>query len=218
MDHNPALLRELSSLSISEEVYLFQLSGYDLNNKGDTFCFSNTIGATFGRVAYQPIACKIEGIEFKSDGPAPTPNLTVADPANIITNLAPRQGFEGCSLLMLVTHRSFLDDLPSADATAIKYRERYTVTQRLEHIPGYQIKFEVSTLDFINKKCGRPATRKCPYSYRGEWCRYTGTDLFTIEGARTLDPSSDECGRERTDCEKRKNGANFGGFVGLQRF
>lgn len=216
------LIRDLTDLEQGAEIELFQLSNYNPLSPYEFLAFSNCLGVVFQGISYVPIPCEIEGIEYKSEGALPRPKFRIADPNQLISGLILLHGgLEGAKITVLKTLKQFLDGQPTADPTAVKPVDQYLVSHRVKEIPGHEIEFELcSFIDFVNESLpGRPCITKCPWTYRGPECGYTGP-FRNISGNPTTNKDKDRCGKRLTDCSKRfgKNTVlPFGGFVGLER-
>lgn len=214
---------DLQALSHDAEVELFQLSGYNRQSPLESFYFANGTGISFGGIAYIPIACSIDGIEYTGEGSLPRPKLTVSDTTRIISGLVYfYKGIEGCTLTLKKTLKRYLDGQPAADPAAIKTTDIWVVSQTTKEIPGQMIEWELSSpIDFNDEMLpARPMMRLCGWVYRSAECGYTGSAMYTLDNKRTLDPRQDKCGKGVTSCAKHfgQNAIlNHGGFVGTQR-
>lgn len=222
------IISDLQSLSHDAEIELFELTEFDRSDPFAAFRFCNgavaVTGTSFNGSLYQPIACEIDGIHYTSEGAAPRPKLRVSDAGVIISNLIHEHGgLEGSILTLRKTLRRYLDDQATADGTAVKTTDIYTLSHVTQEIPGKVIEFElVSSWDFVeeilpNRRC----IIKCPWIYRSPQCGYTGTAMFTIANQPTSDEDEDRCAKTLTACRKRfgnKATLPYGGFPGLQRF
>lgn len=210
------LLNHLHELAITDQVMLFQLSGYNLRSLDDTYYFCNTLGAIFDGTSYNPVACQLEGFEWANEG-TNEPTIFVADPLNVIGNYP---NLQGAKLEFIVTQRLFLDDSPQADPTAIKYQGSFIVQNKIEHVKGEYIKFQLSSIyDYRDETIGVLATRRCPYIYRDpNTCAYTGDVYFNYNNERVFDKKDDRCNRGVTACKLRDNLFRFGGNPQLGLF
>jgi lambda family phage minor tail protein L len=163
-------------------------------------------------------------LQYTGEGSLPRPRLTVGDTSKIISGLVYFYGgIEGAKLTLRSTLKRYLDGQPTADPTAIKAMDSFTVSQRTQEIPGQAIEFELAApIDFVEESVpARHALPNCPWIYRGAECSYSGAARYTIDNRRTLDPAQDVCAKTLTACTKRF-GRNavlpFGGMPGLRRF
>jgi lambda family phage minor tail protein L len=214
---------ESQSLSPSAEIQLFELSDFNPSNRNEVFYFTNAgAGVSFAGVAYQPLACSIEGIEHTGEGSSPQPTFTITDYEYQVSNrMAQFGGLEGSTLTYRKTRKKFLDGQPAADPTAYRIVDSFLVAQSPKGVYGVEIEFKLeSPNDFQNDYISRPMIAKCSYIYRKAQCGYAGKEMFDINDKRTVDPKKDKCSKSLTGCSKRfgKVVLPFGGFPSLDSY
>lgn len=219
-----AIISDLQSLAHDAELYLYQLSGYNKSSPTDTFNFCNYNGVTFSDTYYTPVPCEITGMQYSSEGALARPKLRLLDVNQLISGLIYfYDGLEGSELKVISTLTKYLDGEATADATAIKIDEIYTVSQLTSSIPGKYIEYELSVpIDFIDEQTpARHCMPKCAWRYRSEECGYVGTSMYDLNNKPTTDPAKDQCSKTVTACTKRF-GRNatlpFGGMPAVNRF
>jgi lambda family phage minor tail protein L len=236
-----AIISDLQSLSHDAEIELFELTNFinldddPLFNWSDQdlyadriFRFTNVAtnlqGTYFGGDRYYPIACEINGISYTSEGSPPRPKLLVSDAASVVSDIIEDFSLlEGSILTIKKTLRRYLDDQPTADSTAFKPVDVYTISHVAKQIPGKVVEFElVSAWDFVeeilpNRRC----IRKCPWIYRSASCGYAGNEMYDLNNQPTFDLEQDRCAKTVTACAVHFGKTSVlyhGGYPGLQRF
>lgn len=178
---------------------------------------------------FKPITIKHDGLEMRGDGRASTPTLAVGNNIDGIQGAVSMlcmqyDDFAGAKLTIIRTLAKYLDaeNFSSGNPQA---QNEYTkqiwyIEQKTSDNNGV-VSFELSNpVDFEGKKIpARQITGYCHWAicgrYRGEECKYRGTQMFTVDGEPTDDPNMDACGGRVHDCQARhgKNAAlPFGGF------
>lgn len=216
-------MKELLELNHDERITLFTLSNFNNRKRREKFHFTNNVGIVFDGVSYEPLSCKIEGIEYSGEGAVARPKLTVADPEGYISQLIELyQGLTGAYLEVITTLVKFTDRFrDTRDPTAIITRDLFIISQKTIEIPGVEIEFELSVPgDFVDESFpGRTCMTKCPWVYRGEECGYDGDRYFDMNNNRVRKKEDDYCNKTLRACERRFGRdavLPFGGFPGLQ--
>lgn len=195
--------------------------------------------SSFGRLTfqgqiYEPIPVQISGIAWSGRGPAPRPRAKVSNIGGALTDLVATYGdLVGAKITRITTYRKFLDDQPTADATAYWEPDIWRVERKVAHTPQ-MIEWELaSVLDQEGRRLpGRYMLRDaCSWVYR-RWtgssfdysqatCPYVGAANFTVSGAATSDPANDKCGKHLSDCRlrfPRPAALPSGAFPGLDKY
>jgi lambda family phage minor tail protein L len=223
------IITDLQSLAHDAEIELFTLTGYNAQSPLEAFRFTNNFGVVQGGIEYLPIACAVEGIQYTGEGSLPRPKFVVADTQKILSGLVYfYDGIEGSTLRIHKTLKRYLDGQEAADPSAVKSSDTFVVSQCTQEVPGVGLEFELcAPIDFVDESVpARPATPLCSFVYRLGDCPYSGSDMFTINNRRTLDPKKDQCAKSVTACSRRFNGGKangsailpHGGFPSMRRF
>ena len=185
-------------------------------------------GVKWNGVIYASLPVTIEGISWEG-GSAPSPKLTVANIAGVVTglNLAHRD-LLGAKVTRIRTMIKYLDGdnfqggNADADPNSKFPDESYYIDRKSVETSSY-VEYElVSVLDISSIKLPRRLILQniCTWKYRDENCNYTGTMYFTKNGVPTVVANDDKCGKRLSDCKLRfkDDVLNFGGFPGAGLF
>jgi lambda family phage minor tail protein L len=203
-----ALLEEVQSLDPSADIFLYEISGYKLDNPSESFKFSNVAGVSFNG-PYEAIACAHDAIEISSVGTQPRIQLTVADTLGGVTYLVDSvDGLEGAQLIIRRTKKKFLDGevFGGGGADSI-IQESYLIVARIvEFRPGDAIVVECQQpLDFAGVVGipSRVCSTKCQWIYRSSYCGYVGSAMYDLSNNPTLNPEEDQCSKTISACKIR---------------
>lgn len=167
---------------------------------------------------------KTEGFAKTSEGRQPTPRLSVGNVDGSISSLCIMfDDLVGAKLTRHVTLGQYLDAAnfaggnPSADPSQEFPPDVWFIEQKTGET-NEVVEFELSSaLDFQDAQLPRRQiiANLCPFTYRGAYCGYVGTNKFDVNDNPVTDPALDVCAKRLSSCKKRfgsTNVLNFGGF------
>jgi len=195
---------------------------------------------------YLPWAITATNFERSGDGQQPMPEITVGNIGQdgegnpiegVVTALClAMDDLVGARLIRHRTFAKYLDAVnfeggnPNADPNEHLPDEIWIITQKKTDVPesvtfvlGSPLQFEGVQLprrQIIAGKCGWLTIAGPEGQYRGAYCGYTGSAMFTKDGVPTNDPSQDKCGGRPSDCKLRFGEwqpLSYGGFASADR-
>lgn len=199
-------LYELDATEIGGELYRFH--GY---NAGDI----SWLGMTF-----TPWPIKAEGFEMTGNGQQPSPTLEVANVEGFITSLVIYfQDMVGAKMTRRRTMKRYIDSNEDEQLHPdIWYIEQKTSEDNVS------VKFELaSALDFSGQQLPKRQilANTCSWlsigGYRGPFCNYTGSRMYTLDDVITTDATKDRCAGLVRSCKLRfgeDQEINYGSFPG----
>lgn len=219
-------LSGIESLEQDTKIELFKIDNFNVRNPTEAFYFCNHSGVIFEGIEYQAIGCESDGYDLIGQGSIPNPTIALSNVGSVVSNLiyklisTPGYRLEGSRVTRITTSRKFLDG-QSNDGDSIRQNQPdiYRLEQ-MQELTYEAVKFKLATAYDLEGDTlpNRIALRSCGSVYRGSECGYLGSDMFTIDNQRTLDPEKDVCGKTLRSC-KLRFGSNavlpFGGFPGL---
>ncbi|TCQ91589.1 lambda family phage minor tail protein L [Rahnella sp. JUb53] len=178
---------------------------------------------------YDPHPYEVKGLELSSTGAQPTPSLSVGNVGNYVTALCIQyQDMVKAKVKIHTTLLKYLDAAnwqqgnpdanPREERVQLFYVNAKTAETRIQVDFELCSPFDVQSLQLPS----RQITPLCTWCMRGLYrsgtgCDYNDTNYFAKDGTPTNDPSKDQCGGRRRDCEDRfgkGNPLSFGGFPG----
>lgn len=216
------ILEHVQSLDSDADVFLYHLSGFDPKNKKRVLKFANASGVSFNG-PHDAVPITHDTIEVSGVGSQNRLQLTISDTAGAVTSLMDtvEGGIEGSQVLIIRTKKRYLDNGLTPDSSAILQRSQLTISRVVSFLPTESILVELSNvIDTSNSMVGRSAHTKCPIEYRGPYCTYSGSAMFTLDGQPTLDSSLDVCSKDLKGCKLRFPGGQvlpYHGFPSLTR-
>ena len=236
MTIDPKLQADIQLPSPGDIVQLFDL---DLTPIGGADVYHFTPG-TMGGVApvwrgntYVPFPLEANGFDWTGRGTLPTPKIIIANAAAVmLAAVIQYNDLLGARVTRWKTLTKYLDGQPDADPNVYFQPDVYYVERKVSQTKT-AIEWDLSSaLDQQGKILpNRQIIRdSCNWLYRrwdvaaGEFvygsCPYAGTNMFTRDGAGTVDPTQDVCGKRLFDCKARFGaGAElpFAGFTSVSR-
>lgn len=163
-------------------------------------------------VEYHPWSIEAEGFKKTGDRP-PTPTLTVANQAGVITALCLQfDDLVGAILTVKSTLSKYLDAVnfdggvnPEANP-AEQYPDEIWYLDRKEYEGQTAVKWSLSSaLDFNGVVLpGRIiVANQCQWMYRSAECGYAGPPVAKYDDTLTSDPALDVCSRKVSGCKIR---------------
>lgn len=199
-------LFELDATEIGAELYRFH--GYD---SGPVTWLGNT---------YEPWPIQAQGFEMSGSSQQPTPNLSVGNVGGFITSLVLFfQDMVGAKLTRYRTLKQYID----ADEDEQLYPDVWYIERKVTE-DNTTVTFELaSPLDFAGQQLPKRQilANTCSWlsigGYRGPYCNYTGSRMYTVDDIITTDAAQDRCGGLLKSCKLRfgeNEQLNYGSFVG----
>jgi len=200
-----------------------------------TSAFDGGSPVSFGGNVYEPRPVEVTGIDLTTDGPMPTPTLTMSNAGGVATQiLLEHDDLVGAILKRIVTYEEFLDDGADPDSAAIfepdyfeidrKVREDHemaqlelssVIDQESLYLPGRQVLQGVCSLIYRRYDADLDE-----FIYQGDEtaCPYTGTEYFDGNN-QPCAKSEDYCNKQITACQARfgDNTLPFSGFPGAAK-
>lgn len=224
---------DLSALSQNALIELFEVDLRTLKDKdgmnGELYRFyagKNELNQpiVWQGHTYQPFGAMADGFELSGQGPSNRPTLTLSNLGGFITALCER--FDQCLGAVVrrrLVYMHYLD--------AVNFREGNPKADPTQEAIGYYVIEQLSSLkrdvaqftlalpsETDNALIGaRMITATCSWLYRGVECGYTGAPVADEKDQPTTDPKKDKCSGLLTGCALRKNTANYGGFVSVNK-
>lgn len=235
---------EVQKLDLEELVDLYKLDCTSFGGEVMRFHGYQQLDAIIWQgERYEPWPIQIDGSEVTGEGPAPHPTLQVGnigvdaegnELAGVISALCIQfQDLVGARLEIFQTFGKFLDVANFPEGNDNADPSEYTLeVWRIESKASESravVVFELSQLvdadgiqlpDLVIQAGVCPWTRKG--GYRGPYCQYTGTAMFTLDNQPTTDPEQDKCSGRLSSCQVRKEFfpekiMNFCGFPAADR-
>ena len=234
--------RELHSLEPSAIIELFQLhltaavNGVDLVYYYHAGTNELSEDIVFDDITYSAVPIEVDGFAVTTKGTLPRPTMKIANVNNAITTLLNSYNPLHAEVRRIRTCKKFLDAVnfesgtnSTADPTAVfngGYESWYidrVATENLE-----LVEFElVGKLDLTNLRLPtRQVVEHCPWKYRGNQCKYEGTNYFNLNNEPVDDEAQDQCAKNLRACElrfpkgegigKNQDLLPFGGFPGAR--
>jgi lambda family phage minor tail protein L len=217
---------DLTALDQDAPIELIEISGWNLNDVGETIYLCAVPGVSFEQQSYDVIAMASQGFDLVGQGTPPAPQITVSNFGQIVSAWLyqckqPGYRLEGARVKRRVTKKRFLDGQPDANAA---FKEDPFHVFYLEQVSENRRECSFSLIDPFNRQGetlpSLPVLRSCPWRYKGIECGYNGARMFDALNNPTLDPTKDRCSKTVAGCEVRHPAADlpYGGFPGLQTF
>jgi lambda family phage minor tail protein L len=209
---------------------ILRFHAYNISSPGwKSFAADNLPSIIWQGNEYDPHPYEVKGLELSSTGSQPTPSLSVGNVGNYVTALCLE--YQDMVKAKVKIHTTLLKYLDAAnwqqgkpDANPREERVQLFYVNAKTAETRIQVDFELcSPFDVQGLQLpSRQITPLCTWCMRGLYrsgtgCDYNGTNYFTKDGTPTNDPSKDQCGGRRRDCEDRfgkGNPLSFGGFPG----
>lgn len=209
---------------------ILRFHAYNISSPGwKSFAAENLPSIIWQGNEYDPHPYEIKGLELSSAGSQPTPSLSVGNVGSYVTALCLQyQDMVKAKVRIHTTLLKYLDAAnwqqgnpdanPREERVQLFYVNAKTAETRIQVDFELCSPFDVQSLQLPS----RQITPLCTWCMRGLYrsgtgCDYSGTNYFTKDGTPTNDPSKDQCGGRRRDCEDRfgkGNPLSFGGFPG----
>jgi lambda family phage minor tail protein L len=217
---------DLNDLDQDSPIELFEISGWNLADEGETLYLCAIPGVSFEQQAYDTIAMASQGFDLIGQGTPPSPQITISNFGQIVSAWLyqckqPGYRLEGARVKRRVTRKRFLDGQPNANAS---FKEDPFHVFFLEQVSENRNECSFGLIDPFNRQGETlptlPMLRSCPYQYRGPYCGYNGARMFDLSNNPTIDPAKDRCSKTIDGCEIRHPAADlpYGGYPGLQTF
>jgi len=209
---------------------ILRFHAYNISSPGwKSFAADNLPSIIWQGNEYDPHPYEVKGLELSSTGAQPTPSLSVGNVGNYVTALCLE--YQDMVKAKVKIHTTLLKYLDAAnwqqgnpDANPREERVQLFYVNAKTAETRIQVDFELcSPFDVQGLQLpSRQITPLCTWCMRGLYrsetgCDYNGTNYFAKDGTPTNDPSKDQCGGRRRDCEDRfgkGNPLSFGGFPG----
>lgn len=209
---------------------ILRFHAYNISSLGwKSFAADNLPSIIWQGNEYDPHPYEVKGLELSSTGAQPTPSLSVGNVGNYVTALCLE--YQDMVKAKVKIHTTLLKYLDAAnwqqgnpDANPREERVQLFYVNAKTAETRIQVDFELcSPFDVQGLQLpSRQITPLCTWCMRGLYrsgtgCDYNGTNYFAKDGTPTNDPSKDQCGGRRRDCEDRfgkGNPLSFGGFPG----
>ena len=173
---------------------------------------------------YQAFGASASGFELSGQGPSNRPTLTLANLNGFVTGLVER--FDQCLggiVRRRLVYAQYLDAVnfkdgnkqadPTQEAVSLFIIEQLSSLKR--DIASFTLALPAETDNAMIS--ARLVTVTCGWLYRSAECGYTGGAVADEKDQPTTDPQKDKCSGLFTGCKLRRNLANFGGFVSVNK-
>lgn len=160
---------------------------------------------------YEPFVSKMEGISESTDGPSGRPKFTIANITGVITGMAVQyRELAGAQIYVSKVYAKFLDAVnfvngnPNADPNQ-EYKVLYNI-ERMTSIDANYASFECAIpteTDGVLLPASVITANVCQWIYRGEGCRYSGSNYFNEKDEPVSDIESDKCAHLLNSCVLR---------------
>lgn len=235
------ILEDVQKLSPGNIVEFFEIDCRAIGGSVERYHNHNDGPLIWQGHIYNPWAIESENFERTADGQQPTPTLTVGN-IGYDTEGEPITGvvsalclalndLVGARLIRRRTFSKYLDAAnfpegnPAANPDEHFPDELWIIARKKSENPN-AVSFSLSSpLQFQGMQlpsrqiqagiCGWAMKAAPEGGYRGAWCGYTGSAMFTKEGEPTSDPAQDQCGFLVSDCKLRfgeNSPLSYGGF------
>jgi lambda family phage minor tail protein L len=216
---------DIQKPSVSPEVELFEISGFNPANPGETFRFCGLGSVSWQGQAYTAFPCKGSGFTLTSQS-FPRPRLTIGNfelpgtgGLQMTAVCSQYNDFTGATVVRHTTLEKYLDGLPGANPLEEFDTTYWRVEQKLSDNEE-AIEFELSFLGLEDTSLPRRKffNNYCGWEYRSDQCGYVGGAVATISNMPTTNLALDRCSKNRVGCSLRfGDGVNrFGGVPGAR--
>jgi len=211
---------DIQTLEPGALVSLYELDATEIGGELYRFHGYNTGDVIWQGMTFTPWPITAEGFEMTGNGQQPSPTLQVANVSGFITSLV-----------------IFFEDLVGAKLTRRRTLYKYIQSDEDEQLPpdiwyieqktsetNEVVAFELaSALDFSGQQLPKRQilANTCSWlsigGYRGPFCNYTGSRMYTIDDIITTDATKDRCAGLVKSCKLRfgeNNEINYGSFPG----
>jgi lambda family phage minor tail protein L len=195
--------------SPSNEVELFELTGFNPLVPSEAFYFCGLDNVTWQGIDYAGMPCAGSGFEITGQG-FPRPKLTIGNfeipqmgvtLSNIISTY---DDFIGAVIIRRTTLEMYLDGQPTSNPLEEIDRSYWRIEQKLND-DAEVIQWELSFMGLENMLLPRRTFEEnyCSFDYRGEYCNYTGAPVAKLDNTPTSDLSLDRCSKTTYACGLR---------------